>query len=279
MTLREIIYDIITILSKGAYTDDSRLDDSKDGFLAYKIREKRAQEIRNTYDKLKMVDPVWVQPYGIVNTTKVNSADDITASLCKCTLGKITLPRVISLTNNQAQVPDLGVYSIRSVCGTHEFYYKPLTQLSYFTDDSVRSNFKYYARVMDSLYVKPYTQQIQPFLILENPLDGFVFDTENKTSLVIGTSYTVYDAQIVSNGVGYAPGQSFNAVVTTFIGNGHVRLTNPKRQFSDLDEYPMGQDMADKIVLRILTEDFQIEKSEITSKKNDESNIAAGQSS
>lgn len=278
-TLRQIVYDCITVLSKGKYTDDSRLDDDKDGFLAYKIREKRAQEINSSYNKFKMIDPVWLQDYGIVDVTKVNTADDVTALLCKCTLGKITLPRVISLIDNRGVHPDLGVYSVRSVCGTHEYYYKSLPQLSYFVDDDIRSKFKYYGRVMDSLYIKPFAKQIRPLLILENPLDGFVNDTENKASgdLVVGTSYTVYDAQVVHNGLGYAVGATFVAANTLFTGNGNVRLTNPIRQLTDLDPYPIGQDMADKIVLRILTEDFQIEKTEIATGKNN-SDDPAGES-
>jgi hypothetical protein len=274
--LRQLIYDCITVLSRGKYTDDSRLDDDKDGFLAYKIREKRAQEIRSSYDKIKMIDPVWLQDYGIVNVTEVNTADDVTATLCNCKLGKITLPRVISLTGNQSQAPDLGVYSVRSSCGTHEYYYKALPQLQYFIDDDVRSHFKYYSRVMDSLYIKPYAKQVRPMLILENPLDGYVNDTENKASgnLVVGTSYTVYGAQVVHNGIGYAPAATFTAVNTLFTGNGQVRLTTPRRQMTDLDPYPIGQDMADRIVLRILTEDCQIEKSQIASGENKSDDVA-----
>lgn len=276
MTLREIVYDAITVLSKGKYTDDSRLDDNASGFLSYKIREKRAQEIRNIYDKLRMVDPVWLQDYGIVDVTEVNTADDVTATLCKCKIGKVSLPRVISLTGNQGMNPDLGIYSVRSSCGTHEYYYKSLPQLQYFVDDEVRSRFKYYARVMDSLYLIPFVKQIRPLLILENPLDGFVNDTENKKSgdLIIGTSYTVYGSQIVHNGIGYAVGATFTAVNATFTGNGQVRLTNPRRQMTDLDPYPIGQEMADKIVLRILTEDFQIEKTEIASVDNKSNDVA-----
>lgn len=274
--LRQIVYDCITVLSKGKYTDDSRLDDDKDGFLAYKIREKRAQEIRNIYDKLKMVDPIWLQDYGIVDVTEVNTADDVTATLCKCKLGKITLPRVISLTTNQGMNPDMGVYAVRSSCGTHEYYYKSLPQLQYFVDDEIRSRFKYYARVMDSLYLKPFVKQVRPMLILENPLDGYVNDTENKASgkLVVGTSYTVYGAQVVHNSIGYAPGATFTAVNTVFTGNGQVRLTTPRRQMTDLDPYPIGQEMADRVVMRILTEDFQIEKTQIASGDNKSDDVA-----
>lgn len=276
--LRQIIYDCITVLSKGKYTDDSRLDDNENGFLAYKIREKRAQEIRNTYDKIKMIDPVWLQDYGISDVTEVNTADDVTAAICKCKLGKITLPRVISLTGNQSQAPDLGVYSVRSVCGTHEFYYKSLPQLSYYVDDEIRSNFKYYSRIMDSLYIKPFTKEIRTLLILENPLDGFVNDTENKLSgdLVVGKSYTVYGAQVVHNSAGYAIGSTFSAVNTLYTGSGTVRLTNAIRPLNDLDPYPISSDMADKVVMRILTEDFQLEKSQISSKKNNSDDIADG---
>lgn len=278
MTLRQIIYDCITILSKGKYTDDSRLDDDKDGFLAYKIREKRAQEIRSYYDKLKMIDPVWLQDYGISNVTKVNTADDATALRCNCSLGKITLPRVISLTNNQSNTPDLGVYSILSTCGTHEFYYKSLPQLYYYVGDEIRDKFKYYTRVMDSIYIKPYTKEIRTLLILENPLDGFYNDTENKISgtLIPGTRYTVYDAQVVHSGSGYSVGSTFVAINTTFTGNGNVRLTNPIRQLTDLDPYPISQDMADRIVLRILTEDFQVEKTAIANGKNNSDDKASG---
>jgi hypothetical protein len=253
------------ILTKFGFPEDSRLDED---YLGYKVDEYRAIDIRETFKKYPVIDPIWIQDYGIFDTTVVNSADEKSFTVCKCKFSKVTFPSVVSIINPLSNTNDLGVYSIRSACGTKEYNYLPLPQLMLLTDDNDRSLFKYFYRIGNSYYLTPEVKQGRSMLILENPLNGFVNNTEYQTVLVVGTQYEVAEGQIVHAGFGYQKGQIFTAVNTIFTGSGKIWLKNQKRAMTNDDQYPMSQTQMERVILSILTKEFGIEQKTISDVRN-----------
>lgn len=271
MIKREIIYDIITILTKAGYTDDSNLNED---WVGYKVDEKRAKEIRDSYNRTPLIDPMWIQDYGICDVTKINTADDKTFNGFACEIGKLTLPPVVSFGNSMAASNNLGIYSMRGVSGQDEIYFEhlgKLMEIDKLSDGNILKNYKRYAKIHNACYFLPYLEKVHPYLILERPLDGYVISSENIISgnLVIGTSYTVMTYQIIHNGIAYNSGNTFVAVNTLFTGSGTVQLLNQKRRMTDEDEYPMSSTMAEIVITKILLQDYKIEASQIADIKND----------
>src|SRR3990172_8526812 len=225
MTRSEGVFDVITILTKASFTDDSRLDPD---YIGYKIDEKRAKEIRDSYNRNQLIDPIWIQDYGAFDTTQVNYADDKTFTFFDCHLAKATLPATVSFNNGLAGINNLGDYSFRSISGTEEYFFKQNSKLMEILNDLPIGHplrkFAYYSRVGNARYFVSKNKEVVPeklraMLILENPLDGFVLTTENVTTLTVGTSYTVVFDQIIHNSVPYNIGDTFTAVSATFTGD------------------------------------------------------------
>ena len=271
MTKQELIYDIITIATKANYTDDNKLDER---WLGYKIDEKRAKEINESYKRNFAIDPSSIQDFGITDMTVINSADDKSFNYLDCKVSKLTLPPTVNIINNLSSANNLGVYSIRSVDSKQEFYYMPYAKLAEvyrLSENHPNRKFKYFTQIGNAIYIPYGPEKIHPFVILENPLDGYVLDTENiKTgNLIIGQSYIVMDKQVVHGGVYYITDQVFTAVDTLFEGEGHIQLVNQKRAMTEEDQYPMSSTMAEVVILKILTQELKLEMSMITDIRND----------
>lgn len=152
MTREELVWDVKIILEAGKITDESRLDED---YIGFKIDQKRSKEIRDTYKRNPVIEPIWLQDYGIFDLSLVNKAEDRTITVCDCNFSKAVLPPVVSITDNLGNIPDIGTYSIRSSCGTHEFHYNNISKLSLLTDCSILKNFKYYTKVGNAIYLTP----------------------------------------------------------------------------------------------------------------------------
>ena len=105
-------------------------------------------------------------------------------------------------------------------------------------------------------------------LILENPLDGFVFTTENVTALEVGVSYIVMSDQITHNSTIYNSGDTFTAVNTTFTGTGKVQYSNQKRPMRNSDPYPFSKSQMEIVIMKILTQEYGIEASRVAEIRN-----------
>ena len=81
MTKQELIYDIITIATKANYTDDTKLSER---WVGYKVDEKRAIEIRESYKRNFAIDPSTIQDFGISDMTEINYADDKSFNYLDC---------------------------------------------------------------------------------------------------------------------------------------------------------------------------------------------------
>jgi len=270
MTKQEIIYDIITIATKGGYTDDQKLDED---YLGYKIDEKRAKEIRDTYKRNTLIDPVWIQDLGTINTTIVNQADDKQYNYLNGKLAKFTLPPVVSIISPLASANNLGVQSIRSINSHREFYFMHTSQLlnvAELSPNHVAKRFGFYTKIGDSYYIPNGPDNIRAMAILEKPLEGFVNSSENIPSgnLIIGVSYIVMSEMIIHNGIAYIKNNTFVAVNTTFTGSGKVQLVNQKRPMTVEDNYPMSFTMCEVVIMKILTQELQLEQQQVADIKN-----------
>lgn len=273
MTRSEIIYDIIMILTKAGYTDDSRLDPD---YIGYKIDEKRAKEIRDSYNRNQLIDPIWLQDYGVFGVTEVNFADDKTFEHLDCKIGKASLPPVVSIYNALSSAQNLGVYSIRSLTGKEEFLFEQHSRLMEILNDlpakHVLRKFSYYAKLHNAIYPISKSgnvpEKLRAILILERPLDGYVITSENVTTLTVGTAYEVISGQIVSNSVTYTIGDTFTAAVDTFTGSGVVQYQNQKRAMTNDDPYPFSSAQMESVLLKLLTQEYGIEATRIAEIRN-----------
>lgn len=271
MTRKQLIYDIKRLLTKAGITDDSRLSNEHLGFL---IDQRRAKEIRDNFKRNNVIEPIWLQDYGIFELTPVNKAEDRSIAVCDCKFSKFVLPTVVSISDPLSNTPDIGTYSIRSVCGMYEFHYANIQKLSLMTEGSITQKFRHFTKVGNAIYLTPEVKFARAILILDNPLDGYVLDNSYITSgnIVSGTTYLVTSGNITYNGTKYYVSQTFvGTSTTTFTGSGKVQKNTQKRQMTNDDVYPMSLTMAEVIKLKILTQDFQIEHSQATESVNNSS--------
>lgn len=266
MTSRQLIYDIILILTKFGYGNDSRLSED---YMQFKINQYRAKEIRDTYGRNGFVEPIWLQDMGLMNCTPINPADDDAAiPYCCGHMDKLTIPPIVSFGNRDGQ--DEGLYRVSSICGKNKFYPISFDRFNEIPEGHIRENFYHVVRLGNALYfpqikTRDVLKQVRIALVLENPLDGFVNASEYVLpgNLVVGTSYMAYVNQVEHNGIGYAPGEIFVATYNTFTGAGFVKLATQKRPMTDLDNYPMSMTMMEVVIMKILSNEFNVEKSEL----------------
>jgi hypothetical protein len=265
-SLKDYVSDLELILQKSKISKDFRVNRRHLQFL---WAQYRALAIRQQFAKTNEIDPTWLQDMGPTSTTQVTSADDPLVLVSSVTLSKITIPTIAQLNGAN------GVWRIASASKQETFF--PITQARFFSlvQDSYRYRFCYYFRVGPSLYVNKIVNYLDPILILDDPMDGTIIDTTNQVSgdLVVGTQYVVSVGTIVHNGVQYNIGQTFTAANATFttLGpfTGAVQLVNQVRPFALTDPYPMSFTMAEMIKLKILTQDFKIEESQLAEIRND----------
>lgn len=264
MTLRELTNSLKRILTKNIPSIASRIEDRHLEFL---IHQYRAKEIRREFQKYREIDPTWLQNMGLVNYTKVTSDDDpnIPDTVSDCVLGKFTIPTVVNMPD------DMGVYRVVSGDRKCSYYRTTPDRFWGFVDGSLRSKFKYYFRIGNAVYIHPYSEQGIMTLILDNPLSGYVYSTENVLTgnLVTGTTYKVVSGQIVHNSTTYYNGDTFAAVNANFTGNGKVQANTQKASLTRTDNYPMSNVMADRIIMQIATQEYGIERASIGDPKED----------
>lgn len=268
MTRKEIIYDLKRLLTKAGITDESRLNNNHLGFL---VDQRRAKEIRDSFKRNPVIEPIWLQDYGIFNLSIVNKAEDRSVAICDCKFSKAVLPAVVSIVDSMSNTPDIGTYSIRSVCGQYLFHYMNSEKMTLLTPTNILGKLKHYTKIGNAVYLTPEVLKARAVLILDSPLDGYVLDNIDipTGSLVVGTSYEVESGTIVHNSRTYRKGETFTAVNANFTGNGKVRYENQKRRMTNDDPYPMSHTMLEVIKIKILIQDFGIEQRAVADIVND----------
>lgn len=254
-TLKEIRSDILLVGQNLKLSNDTRLEPRHIDFL---IHKHRARGIREEYDRNKLIDPTWISDYGNTDVTVVNSSDDPSVPLTSRCVSRVTLPDVVSIAS------DRGVHRITHTSRQVDFY--QTTEENYYALVSGQVELKYdwWWRMGDVYYFNTKEKQVRPFLILGNPMEGFVLQTEWVASgdLTVGQSYTVYGTQVVHNSTAYNPGQSFTAVNANYTSTGTqvVKFTNMKRAIMENDPYPIGRTLLEYVMMKIFTVEFNIAK-------------------
>lgn len=274
MSLKEIVSSIMLVLAKSKLSKDFRVNTRHIQFL---VAQYRARGIREEYKRNIQIDPAWLQDFGTVQFTEINSADDKAIPYTSQNLSKLTIPPIVSLPN------DAGCY--RVVGSSKQKQYYPITVERFFSlvEGSVRNKFAYFFRVGNAIYLNQLVDQGNVVLILDNPLDGYVIQTENVLSgnITVGDSFTVTNGQVIYNSIVYNANSIFIGIqnITTYSGTGTVQYTNQKRSMTIDDEYPMSLTLAEYIVMKILTQEFKIEPTEIgdiRNEGNDEGSLISG---
>ena len=268
-TREEYIWDCKMILEAAKITDDSVLDVD---YIGYKIDQKRAKEIRDTYARNPVIEPVWMQDYGIFPLTPVNKAEDRSILLTNCEYSKAVIPPIVSIHDARSNTHDLGIVRISSANTGEEFHQISAQKMALIQPNTIQDKFNYFTRIGNSIYLKPQVRFARGVFILENPLDGYVLDDTDKLSgeLINGEVYEVRSGNITYNGVIYYKGNTFTAnAVSTFTGPGKVFLQTQKRRMRNTDEYPMSFTMAEAVLLKIWTQDYKIEAARVADLRND----------
>jgi hypothetical protein len=282
MTRLNLIDHLTSVLTKAGETDDSRLDRD---YLGYLIDNYRSKEIRDTYRRNPNIDPIWLQDYGVFDLTNIDRDEDTSISVCDCEFSKATLPPLVSIVDPRSSTIGKGMYRVQSACGSYEYYPTTLQKLYLAPEGSVRTKFKHYVRVGNALYLTPEVNKARVVAVFEKPLESFVLQTEKVVSgdLVALTSYTVVSGNVTHSGTVYGPGQVataiFTAVTTTFTGNGIVKYTNDKRAMTNNDEYPMSATMSEVVIMKILTNEYGVERgvvSDIIDDSRDQFQVVSG---
>lgn len=252
------------VLAKSKLSKDFRVSNRHIQFL---VQQYRARGIREEYKRNMQIDPSWLQDFGRVEFTKVNSGDDPLIPYTSMDLSKLTIPQVVSLPN------DAGVYRVNGSSKQKRYY--PITVERFFSlvEGSIRNKFCYFFRVGTALYVNELIDEGNTVLILDDPLDGYIISTEKVLSgnITEGNVYVVSDGQITYNSIVYNSGAQFTGVVNIvdYIGSGTVKFLNQKRKMTIDDQYPMSLTMAEYIVIKILTQEFKLEPTQIGDIRNE----------
>lgn len=269
-TGRAYASDIQLILQKSKVSKDSRI---KIPFILSRMADWRAKEIRDQWKRGENddINPEWIQDMGICQFTQVGIGDDPAIPMSCENVGKFTIPQVVSIPN------DRGVFRVSPASKYEKYYNIEIDRFFELEPGTIRSKFKYHFRAGTSLYTSPFKADLNVMLILLNPLDGYVIQTEivqpdaliYKNDYRPGEVYKVEEGAIVHNNVQYTKGQTFTAVTPYYTGNGIVMFDKKKRKMTIDDPYPMSGDMATNIARRIWEVDFQLEAKAISDIIND----------
>lgn len=268
LTKKRIRDDVFNLLLRFSTTDESKPDPD---WLDRKIDQVRAALIVQSYQEFGIIDQTWLSDLGLVSFNPVNFADDPSVLYCCSDLSKASIPNVVSLTSKTDSNVDLGLF-IYSACGMKGYTYFPMALWKRIPKEHIRSKFNYYSRINTSLYVNKLVDKLKVHAILSSPEDGYLISSDPvlSGSIVNGTVYRVKGGTVIYAGVPYSDGTIFTAgVTTTFTGTGKVYLNSQLVALNETQPYPVSGDMARMIVLKILTEEFKIEASEIIDTIND----------
>jgi hypothetical protein len=266
ITKKNLIDEILIILTRFSITDDSVLDEDYISFLIDKVR---AQLIVKDYQETGVINQAWLTDLGIVAFHKVTFADDPVVNFCECDISKAFIPKPVALISPEGGNTDVGL-KIISACGKDNYYQYPIDMWRNIPSEHIRSKFRYYYRVNTALYVNKKVDNLRIIAILETPSEGYIIQSEPVTTIAAGTDYIVKNKQIVYNSTMYNPDDTFTGVAgfTTFSGTGTVYLADQLQELDETEPYPVSADMARMIVLEICTKEFKIEESQIIDVQN-----------
>ena len=266
MTLKDIVYDIKTLLRQ--VTDDTSVSDV---FLVHKINNYREILANAYYQQYKVLDPALFQRLGVLDTTDVLSSDHPAIGYGSVRFSKVSLPKLMS-------IPDAMTVQVSEVSRL-----KILTEVSlpYLLEVIKNKDYRLkiwhlYFREDDAINIYPTIKKVAVSAALSDPRDGYKFKTEygNLAALTSNNQYTVLSGSVRENIAStqniYVKGDTFTTDANgTYSGDGKVKLTTQYSAVSMSDDYPISREMAQEIVIQILTRDYQIERQQIFDTFND----------
>ena len=273
MTRDELIYDMLLILSKSKISDDSRIDPRHMGFL---IDKYRAEYIRQEFKRNRSVGDEYVQDFGLVDFQKILSSDDPSVSFGSIYLGKWRAPSIVSMDQ------DYGLYRVAGGSKMKGYSVVGFNRLMHIIETisveaspliNPKATVRYVARQGNDLFIYPFASCVNVALILDNPLEGLIFDTHKVISGAVqeGVQYLVHDGQVSYNGTVYNHKEFITGLPGkfTYSGKGYLSHIDKKRQLTGSDPYPMSLSIASTIAINILTKEFGFEQKVVSDIIND----------
>ncbi len=178
MTVEEAIFDIIEI--KNAFGDDTDLDEM---FLLQKLNSYRELLINAQYQLTAHIDYTWLQRHPQFTWEKITAADDPNVTIGSITLGKYTLPGIVTLPE------DLGLYQVMGSGGIRLYskddFATMMTRAEIKEERHPRHG--YYSRIGNVVYSFPYEIYGQAILIAANPMDVPINTSTTTTRTMLFT--------------------------------------------------------------------------------------------
>ena len=267
MKIEEIIYDIKEILHALEVT--TRV---KDAFLIHKINGYRSLMIQQKEKAGEEINPVYFTRLPKQKVTNTGSGDHPDLNISSVKFGRISLPNRIALSDN--------IKSVRVMSSSRQelFYPTTLPVLMEMIEAEYLSlkHFHYYFIESNILYVYKTVEEVDLFVLLDDPVDGYSVKTDDVplTSIEAGEEYAIASGSVketISGNVNiYTLGNIFTGQAgATYSGDGVVKLASQVEALTYLDEYPMDRAMAQQIVILILTNEYRLEKEAVVDIYND----------
>lgn len=266
MKVEEIIYDIKHLLN--ALTDDTRVSDAH---LLFKINNYRDFFLREELRFDKTLNNSYYQKLPEINVFHTNSGDlpDVNSTI---KFGKITLPDM--MIPEDREEPFLNLYMTARHRRIYYITRDVLMEMIFAMDSRLDYTNYYLYEGGNNAYIYPYHKTVSGNAVLTNPLDAKQFYTTDVhlSDLENGVEYIVTSGYIkeMPSATLYKIGGTFTANLNyTYSGDGKVYRTSKVIENTMQGEYPVTGSMAEKIVLEIITKDFQIEKRNVMDIFND----------
>ena len=263
MKIENIIYDIKHLLN--ALSDDTRVSDAH---LIFKINNYWALFIKEEIRITGIVSTALFQRIPLITVYPVTSADDPAVTGGTIKFGKIKIPPLVDIGR---QEPPMNLFTSER---HKRIYYsdRDLLMEMIQAKDERLDQFKFYIIEGTTVYIYPVVPSVSFSGILQNPMEASLFYTtpEPLFNLTVGVEYIVTSGSVKEETTIYIKGESFTCLAnTTYSGDGVVyRSTKVLDATVDMD-YPISPDLAERIVLEILTKDFMLEKQSVVDIFND----------
>ncbi len=263
MKIDKIIYDIKHLLQ--ALTDDTRVND---GHLIFKINNYWALFLKEEIKGTGILNKQYYQRIPLIITNPVSSADDPNVSGGTIKFSKITIPPILDIGQKE---PAMDLFMAQK---HKRIYYidRDLLMEMIECKDERLDIFKFYILEGNSCYIYPLVNNVAFSGLLQNPLDASVFYTtpEALFNLETGIEYIVNSGSVKESDNIYLKGEVFTCIAnTTYSGDGIVYRTQKVIDSTVNHDYPISPDMAQRIILEILTKDFMLEQQNVTDIFND----------
>ena len=263
MKIENIVYDIKHLLN--ALTDDTRI---ADGHLIFKINNYWAIFLKEDYNQTGILNKSAYQRIPLITSYPVSSADDPSVDGGTIKFSKITVPKLIQLGERE---PAMDLWMSQK----HQRIYfidRDTLMEMIIANDELLDIFKYYIYEGNDVYIYPVVGNVSFAGLLETPMDASMFYTtpEALFDLTAEIEYIVTSGSVKAGTTVYLKGETFTAVSgTTYSGDGVVYRSTKVIDANKDMEYPISSDMAERIVLEILSKDFMLEKQSIFDIFND----------